>query len=149
MKVVHRQQLDRTRNEIFRMLDALEKRSYIARDPISGGYALTLKLYEVAHTHSPVDKLLRAAQVPMRELADTTRESCHLSILNSGLLVVVAQAENSEPVRLSIEVGYRVQPLDTVSGRLMVAFMQEDELNHFLSLDNLYSRMKPSQKSAC
>jgi DNA-binding IclR family transcriptional regulator len=140
--------LDRTRSEIFRMLDALEKRSYIARDPISGGYALTLKLYEVAHTHSPVDKLLRVALIPMRELAETIRESCHLSILNDGMLVVIAEAESPEPVRLSVEVGYRASPLNTVSGRLLAAFMQDEELEHFLRTDSYYTRMKPTQRRA-
>jgi DNA-binding IclR family transcriptional regulator len=82
----------------------------------------------------------------MRELADTIHESCHLSVLNNGMLVVIAQAESPEPVRLSVEVGYRAQPLDTVSGHLLVAFTQDEALEHFLKSDNLYSQMKPGQK---
>ncbi|MGI9071598.1 MAG: hypothetical protein ACR2JB_09865 [Bryobacteraceae bacterium] len=58
--------LGRTSSELFRMIDALEKRSYIVRDPVSGGYRLTVKLYELAHTHSPVDELLRAAEFAIR-----------------------------------------------------------------------------------
>jgi DNA-binding IclR family transcriptional regulator len=140
-------QLSRTRNEIFRMLDNLQRRSYITRDPISGSYSLTLKLYELAHTHSPVDQLLRAAYGPMRTLADTIHESCHLSVLNRGMLVVIASTESPEPVRLSVEVGYRVLPLHTVSGVVLVAAMQDQEREHFLRADVSYGAMKPAQRT--
>jgi len=98
--------LNRTSSELFRMISVLEKRAYIARDPVSEGYHLTLKLYELAHTHSPVDQLLKAAALPMQELAETIQESCHLCVLNGPMLTVIAQAESPEPVRLSVEVGY-------------------------------------------
>ena len=141
-------QLNRTRNEIFRMLDGLQRRTYITRDPVSGSYSLTLKLYELAHTHSPVDQLLRAAYGPMRVLADTIHESCHLSVLSRDMLVVIAATESPEPVRLSVEVGYRVLPLRTVSGIVLVASMQEQERERFLQADATYAAMKPAQRTA-
>lgn len=137
--------LNRTSSELFRMIDALEKRGYIGRDPVSGGYQLTLKVYGLAHTHTPVDRLLRAAELPMRQLADSIHESCHLSVLDRGDLLVVAQAESPEPVRLSVEVGYRVAPLDTVSGRLLVALMNPEDRERFLQLDRIYLAM-PKKK---
>ncbi len=140
-------QLNRTRNEIFRMLDGLQRRAYITRDPVSGCYSLTLKLYELAHTHSPVDQLLRAAYGPMRTLADTIHESCHLSVLSRDMLVVIASTESPEPVRLSVEVGYRVLPLRTVSGIVLVAALQDVERERFLQEDSSYTAMKPAQRA--
>jgi len=133
--------LKRTSSELFRMLDALEKRAYIGRDVISDGYFLTLKLYELAHTHSPVDHLLRAAALPMRELAESICESCHLSILNGRFLMVIAQAESPEPVRLSVEVGYQALPLTTASGRLLVSMLDDAERAQFLCSDPTYIAM--------
>jgi DNA-binding IclR family transcriptional regulator len=138
--------LNRTSSELFRMIDALEKRGYIGRDPISGGYQLTLKLYGLAHTHTPVDRLLGAAELPMRQLADSIHESCHLSVLDRGDLLVVAQAESPEPVRLSVEVGYRVAPLNTVSGRLLVTFMDLEDKEHFLPADRAYLGMTKKKR---
>ena len=46
--------LHRSSSELFRMLDSLERRGYILKDLVSGNYRLSLKLYELAHTHSPV-----------------------------------------------------------------------------------------------
>ena len=128
------------------MLAALERRAYISRDVISDGYSLTLKLYELAHTHSPVDHLLRAAAQPMRELAESIRESCHLSILHGQSLMVIAQAESQEPVRLSVEVGYRVAPLTTASGTLLVSMLGEEERIRFLAGDATYLTMSKAER---
>ncbi len=128
------------------MIDALEKRGYIARD-ISDRYHLTLKLYELAHTHSPVENLLKASVLPMRDLAESIHESCHLCVLNGPWLIVIAQAENPDPVRLSVEVGYRALPLTTVSGRVLVAFLEREEQARFLKEDKTYAKMSPAQRT--
>jgi DNA-binding IclR family transcriptional regulator len=114
---------DRSSSELFRMLNCLERRGYVARDPVSGKYGLSLKLYALAHGHSVADKLLTAARGPMRALTERVRESCHLSLLERGRLLVVAQEECPEPVRLSIEVGGVFDPVATASGRLLLAHL--------------------------
>ena len=58
--------LGRGRNELFRMCACLEAHGYIARDDVSGKWSLTLKLFTLAHGHSPVERLLVAAAAPMR-----------------------------------------------------------------------------------
>jgi DNA-binding IclR family transcriptional regulator len=139
-------ELRRKRTEIFRMLDNLQKRAYISRDPVSGTYSLTLKLYELAHNHSPVDQLLRAAYIPMQNLTEEIRESCHLSVLSHGGLVVIASTESPEPVRLSVEVGYRVLPLRTVSGILLLAAMHDADRALFLETDSIYAATKAADR---
>lgn len=119
--------LARSRNELFRMLNCLERRGYVARDPVSSKYSLSLKLYTLAHAHSMVDKLVRAARVPMQALTERFRESCHLSVLERGRLLVVAQQESPDRVRLSIEVGGSFDPERTASGRLLLAHLDEAE----------------------
>lgn len=112
--------LGRGPSEIFRMLNCLERRGYIGRD--DGRYRLTLKLFSLAHAHSPVEQILRAAERPMRDLARELRESVHLSLLTGDVLLVLAQVESPEPRRLSVEVGGRFAPLETCSGRLLLAY---------------------------
>src|SRR5688500_5409065 len=101
------------------MLYCLERRGYIARD--DGRYRLTLKLHQLAHTHSPVEQILRAADRPMRDLARELRESVHLSVISGDALVTLAQVESPDPRRLSIAVGARFPPLNTCPGRLLLA----------------------------
>jgi DNA-binding IclR family transcriptional regulator len=113
--------LDRGSAEIFRMLVCLERRAYLRRDPVSGKYSPTLRMFELAHAHSPLQTLLEAAREPMRDLAVRLRESCHLSVLERGQLLVIASENSPESIRLSVEVGGRFEPKRTASGRLLLS----------------------------
>jgi DNA-binding IclR family transcriptional regulator len=124
--------LGRNTSEVFRMLDCLEQRGYLLRDT-TNQYQLSLKLYQLAHTHSPVEKLLEAACDPMRELAQTLRESVHLSILHHRELLVLAEELSPSPIRLSVEVGKSFPALETASGRLLLAHLKENVLAHFFA----------------
>jgi DNA-binding IclR family transcriptional regulator len=138
--------LHRSSAVIFRIIDALEKRAYIARDPASGAYHLTLKLFELAHTHSPVDQLQKASVFPMRALAHRIHESCHLSILAHGKLIPVVEELSPDRVRLSVEVGSQVNPIPFVSGRLLIAFLNPDAQGEFLSADADYKSMSRAKR---
>lgn len=115
--------LGRGPNELFRMLVCLERRGYVQRDPGTGSYSLTLRLFELSHMHSPFQGLLRAAAGPMHALTETVRESCHLGVLHAGALLVLHQADSPQKLRLSVEVGATFALLHTVSGRLLLAHL--------------------------
>lgn len=128
------ERLKRGRNELFRMCACLESNGYIVRDEISGKWSLTLKLFTLAHGHTPVERLLEAAHAPMRDFAAKCRQSCHLSVADQGQLLVVAQEHGASKVRLSIEVGATFDLLATASGRLLLALQTpEDGLEERLS----------------
>ena len=130
--------LGRTSSELFRMLNALERRHYIERNPASGKYRLTLRLYQLAHTHSPLEQLLRPAVILMRTLAEQIKESCHISILDGPRLVVLAQADSPAIYRFSVEVGSAFSPLRTASGRLLLAYCREEVFRHFCETSEEY-----------
>lgn len=140
--------LDKGASEVFRMLDCLEKRLYIEKDPISGAYRLTLRLFELSHTHSPFQQLVQTAARPMRELADKVSESCHLSVLHRGELLVLAQEESPEKVRISIEVGSTFSAVRTVSGRLLLAHLSSQDLPEALALDSHFASLSAKDKTA-
>src|SRR5579863_3507804 len=138
--------LGRSPSEIFRMLNCLERRGYIRKEELSGRYRLTLRLYGLAHTHTPVDGILRAADRPMRLLADQLRESCHLSVLWEGQLLVLAQVESPSRVRLSVETGGRFPATLTASGRLLLAHLGPEELQAHLSRDQEFARLSAAER---
>jgi DNA-binding IclR family transcriptional regulator len=133
--------LGRGPNEVFRMLVCLERRGYIQRDAVSGAYSLTLRLFELSHTHSPYQGLLRAAARPMQRLTESVLESCHLSVIQRGKLLVLAQEESPRSLRLSTEVGGVFPLIHTASGRLLLAHLPADELDDLLAHDADYGRL--------
>ncbi len=139
--------LKRQPGEIFRMLACLESRGYLRRDPETGGYSLTLKLFELSRTHSPYEELLTVARPLMQRLAEALRESCHLSVLHRDRVLVLAQAESPAPFRLSIEVGSLHSPLSTTSGRLLLAYLGETARAEILSQQPEWRRMKNTARA--
>jgi DNA-binding IclR family transcriptional regulator len=138
--------LGRNAGEIFRMLTCLESRGYLRRDPGNGGYALTLKLFELSRTHSPHEVLLRAALPHMRGLAETVRQSCHLSVLHHEQVLVLAQEESPRPFRLSVEVGSLHAPLRTTSGRVLLAALSDADRDAVLDAQPGWRRAKRDDK---
>jgi DNA-binding IclR family transcriptional regulator len=114
--------LDRSPNELFRMLDVLVRRGYLAREAAST-YVLTLKLFELGQRHPLVDRLLDAAMPHMRELARQTGQSTHLCVHHDARLVVLARAEPPEPMSCLVRQGahFACQD-DRVSARVITAF---------------------------
>ncbi|MFV0294476.1 MAG: IclR family transcriptional regulator [Paracoccus sp. (in: a-proteobacteria)] len=113
--------LNRTPNELYRMLDRLQKRGYVAR--IDGDrFALTLKMFGLAQLHAPTRRLVSYATPLMRELAGKTRQAVHLAVFDRGQVVVVAQQEAPDYWGISVRVGSRISLFDTGSGHVMLAF---------------------------
>lgn len=133
--------LGRTATELFRMLDVLVRRGYLVRQP-DGGYALTLRLFEVAHRHPPVDRLLDAALPHMQTLARVVRQSNHLSVHHDGRLVVLARVESPDPISYSVRPGTHF-PFhdDRVSARVITAF--ETDERRVACVDELLGGARP------
>ena len=133
--------LGRTATELFRMLDVLVRRGYLVRQP-DGGYALTLRLFEVAHRHPPVDRLLDAALPHMQALARSVRQSNHLSLHHDRRLVVLARVESPDPISYSVRPGTHF-PFhdDRVSARVITAF--ETDERRAACVDELLGSARP------
>jgi DNA-binding IclR family transcriptional regulator len=125
--------LDRSPNELFRMLDVLVRRGFLARQ-VDATYLLTLRLFELAHLHPPVDRLLDCAMPHMQELARGTGQSNHLCVHHDARLVVLARAESPEPMSYSVRQGSHF-PFhdDRVSARVISAFQQGARREQFLA----------------
>ena len=70
-------EVDRSVSEIFRMVDCLKRRGYIATDHLSDRLVVTTRLFELAHLHPPTQQLISAALPRMRLLAREAGQSCH------------------------------------------------------------------------
>ena len=124
--------LQRTSNELFRMLDVLVRRGYLSRLPDST-YALTLRLFELAQRHPPVERLLDVAMPYMERVARTTGQSNHLSVYHDARLVVLARAEPPEPMSALVRQGAHFAfHDDRVSARVITAFQSGERQDLYL-----------------
>lgn len=127
------QRLARSPAELYRMLDVLVQRGYLTRLP-DASYALTLRLFELAHRHPPVDRLLDVAVPYMQGLARRTGQSNHLSVHHAGRLVVLARAEPPEPMSCLVRQGAHFAfHDDRVSARVITAFQTGERRSQYLA----------------
>ncbi|MGL4311823.1 MAG: IclR family transcriptional regulator [Paracoccaceae bacterium] len=126
--------LGRTTSEIFRMLMVLRQRGYVVLDDSSDRYALTTKLFEVAHRHPPVRRLTALAGDEMQRLANRINQSLHLAILHSGKALVIAQVDSPDNNVTFVRLGAQVPLYDSASGRVLAAWLDETALAALLDL---------------
>jgi len=131
--------LDRSPNEIYRMLDRLVRRDYVRRT--SGDrYELTLKLFELAHATPPMRRLVSQAMPVLRRFARDAEQACHLVIHDRNILVVVAQVDAPGYWNVSIRVGSRISLVNTGSGHVFLAFASPEERE--LMLEDLEAKAR-------
>lgn len=136
----------RSSSEIFRMLNFLEMRGYVVRNESAATYRLSLRLFQLAHAHAPVEQLIQAAVGPMQALSRHLGESCHLSTLEGDSLIVIHAEESPAKVRLSIQVGACFSPLQTASGRLLLALLPKDRREAWLGQSKEFGRQTSSRR---
>jgi DNA-binding IclR family transcriptional regulator len=118
--------LDRSPNEIYRMLDRLVRRDYVRRTP-GDRYEITLKLFELAHARPPLHRLVSQAMPVLRKFAFDAQQACHLVIRDRNILVVVAQVDGPGYWNVSIRVGSRISLVNTGSGHVFLAFATPED----------------------
>ena len=119
------QMLNRSSGVLFRMLDCLERREYISRDPSDDLYRLTSRLYELAHRHPPTNRLLEIALPVMRQLAESISQSCHIGVYHEGDILVIGEICQPGFIGYSIQPGARVPLSDSASGLVLLAYQSE------------------------
>ena len=111
-------------SEIYRMLERLVARDYVNRSAEGDRYALTMKLFVLAHRHPPVRRLLTRALPLMDAFAREAQQSAHLVVPDREAGLVAGQATCPGNWEFGIRVGTRIDLLATGSGLTLLAFQE-------------------------
>lgn len=118
--------LGRTQGEMFRMVQVLSFRGYLAQDKSSDGYYVSDRLFSMAMQQPRTRGLVELALPKMRGLAMKAGQSCHLTMYSHGETVVVARMESDEQLGFTVRVGYRASALQTTSGLVLFSAQPPD-----------------------
>ncbi|WP_369930502.1 IclR family transcriptional regulator [Xanthomonas sp. NCPPB 2632] len=116
----------RSRGEIFRMLQVLEERDYIARPDGEGAYSLTPRLFRLGMEQPPVRNLVETAMPVMHRLAEGIDQSCHLVVPSQEQIVVIARVDPPGETGLVVRVGHRRPMSHSASGYVLLAWQTDD-----------------------
>jgi DNA-binding IclR family transcriptional regulator len=115
-------ELNRTVSEIFRMLLCLERRGYIAQIE-KDRYSLTLKLFQLVQEHPPTERLIADALPIMQRFAHETLQSCHMGVIESDRVVILAQVNAPSPQGFYVKLGSAVDIMESSSGYVILAHL--------------------------
>jgi DNA-binding IclR family transcriptional regulator len=125
--------MDRSASEIYRMLERLVARQYVMRNPSGDRYALSLKLFALAHMHPPLNRLINQALPVMDNFARCAEQSCHMGVYDRGNVLISAQINSPRGWSFSVQRGARVGLLDTASGHILLAYANEGSYQRMLA----------------
>ena len=128
------QALGKSKGELFRMMNVLERRKYVSRHNSNDRYSLTNKLFSLALEQTPVRELVTVAMPIMHTLSDTIDQTCHLAVPSEDQIVVIARAEAPGATTFTVRLGYHQFSPNTVSGRLLFACQSDDTKEKWLDL---------------
>lgn len=141
------QGIERSANEIYRVLVGLENRGYLIRDEVSGKYSVSLKLYSLSRKISPIDQLRQNAIPIMEDFSAQSGYASHLSILYQSKVMVIVHARSQAPISLSIAEGTLFSTVDTTSGLVLLANSNEAVKQLIYERNESYANMNKKNKA--
>ncbi|MDC0862014.1 IclR family transcriptional regulator [Alphaproteobacteria bacterium] len=134
-------QLNKSVNEIYRMISTLRNREYVEFNEKTDIYNLSYKILNMAAKFEPVKTLTSRAIPLMKEITIKTNQSIHLAIFTRGKILLIAQEDSPSSFNYHMSVGANIDALETSSGRVLLTFQTEEERNRMLDRRKFYIKL--------
>lgn len=122
-----------TKSNAYRVLRTLEAAGFLKQDPVGKSFIPSLKLWELGtNVISHFDLRTRAAET-LKMLADESRETVHLSILEGNEVIYVDKIDSLEPVSAYTRLGGRAPAYCVATGKALLSRLPEAELAPILA----------------
>lgn len=121
------------RSTAHHLLQALVGLGYLRQNPVSRGYELAAKLFQLTGRSWSTAQLSEIAQPFLAELTRRGGEGSSLAVYRDGTVTVVAKCEHDGPVRVVQDVGAQREFHCTAVGKAIVAWLPEAELAGLLA----------------
>jgi IclR family KDG regulon transcriptional repressor len=116
-----------------RLLQTLARRHYIEQNRETRAYILGPRLFELGSLYARNMDLVDVSRPFIEQLRDATGESVHLAILSDREVVEVCTATGSQTVTVSRGTGRRDPASCTATGKVMLAYLTQPELDQFFA----------------
>ncbi len=124
--------IDAPKSTAYELVNALLGNGVLEYADGEGRVFLGRKLYFLGLAYQAHFDLTRECKAYLRELAEVTRETAQLCMLDGNKYTVAMMHEGARPFRISSDVGEPIPIPWTASGRLLVSHMSDDEILAFI-----------------
>ena len=138
--------LNKSVNEIYRMVSTLRSREYVDFDQDADLYRLSYKILNMTARFEPVNTLTTRAIPIMKEMTIKANQSIHLAIYTKGKILIIAQEDSPSSFNYHVSVGATFDLLETSSGRVILTFQKETERKRRLERRKFYKKIEKTSK---
>ncbi len=121
-----------TKSAAFRILANLERRGYVAKDPVNARYTLGAQLVCLGERSLGAIDLRAAARPALEALQQRFGETVNLGVREGAEVVYVDMIESSHGLRMAARIGGRDYLHSTALGKAILAFLLPAERDHLL-----------------
>lgn len=121
------------KSNIHRVLTTLVAEGLLVHEPNTRTYRLSLVLCELGEAAKANVNLHTAATPILEELRNTTGETVQVAVLDGTAVVYVERLESSHTLRLFTQIGRRMPAHATSTGKLLLAFLPDEEREAFFT----------------
>ena len=128
------QALDLPVPTVHRLLAALQRHGYVARDEVSKRYRLGVAAFELGRRASSSTDLRATSLRVLESIAAASGETVLLTVIGPDrrTSVCLERVESREPLRLSVVPGMRVPLHAGASQKALLAYMSDTDLHSFM-----------------
>ncbi|MBT1155777.1 IclR family transcriptional regulator [Aminobacter anthyllidis] len=120
------------RSSVYELVNLLMRQGILEYRGDDGRVFLGRKLYFLGVAYSEQFDLMRECDKLLTHIAEETRETAQMCLLEGNKYTVAQMKEGLRPFRISSNVGDPVSIAWTASGRLLVAHMSDQEILDFI-----------------
>lgn len=124
-----------TRAGARRILLTLQGLGYVTLDERK--FALTPRILELGYAYLSATPLWNLALPYMEEVAEQTRESCSVSVLDGTDIVYILRLSTHKVMTINLAVGSRLPAWATSMGRVLLAGLPEADLDRVLAASQI------------
>jgi IclR family pca regulon transcriptional regulator len=128
-----------------RCLYTLKQLGYVEEQ--AGVYFLTPKVLSLGFSYLCSSTLAERVASPTKRLADLTGEFCSTAVLDGSDIVYIARSKPDRTIALDRPVGYRLPAHYVSTGRVLLAYLPDEDLERRLAVLDLSPRTPRSIRS--
>lgn len=132
--------LELGKSTVHRVLVTLTAEHLLEHDPATGKYRLGLAMYDLGSAVATRLDLHEAVNPPLEKLRNMTGETVQVAVLDGREVVYVERLDSPQTLRLFLEIGRRNAAHSTSTGKCLLAFRTDTELERLLRGWNLESK---------
>ena len=129
-------------NQIFKILETLEKRGYVQFNKKRNKYFLGIKNFEIGQEYLKKLELRKLAYPYLKYLSEKFKETVYLAVKSNFEIVYIEAHEVKRPVLVKSRLGRLLPMYASASGKVHLANMSELELEEFFKDVKLISYTK-------